>query len=157
MRVGIGYDIHRFDQERKLILGGIEIPGGPGLAGHSDADAVLHAIADALLGAMGGPDLGELFPDDDPRYRDYDSARLLDEVHARLVQQGYRIVNVDAVILAQAPKLAPHKQAMQQSIQRVLRLQDRQVNLKAKTAEGLDAVGRNEAIAVHAVVLIDSP
>ena len=157
MRVGIGYDIHRFDPKRKLILGGVEIPGGPGLAGHSDADALLHAIADALLGAMGEPDLGELFPDDDPRYKNADSRQLLEAVHERLVQKGFRIINVDAVIIAQTPKLAAHKIAIIANIQRLLRLQEHEVNVKAKTAEGLDAIGQSQAIAVHAVALIDAP
>ena len=157
MRVGIGYDVHRFDAKRKLKLGGIEIPGSPGLAGHSDADVLLHAIADALLGAMGEPDLGTLFPDTDPQYRGADSRALLEKVQERLVQQGYKIVNVDTVIVAETPKLAEHKPAIVASIQRLLRLQDRQVNVKAKTAEGLDAIGQKKAIAVHAVVLIDAP
>ena len=157
MRVGIGYDIHRVDPKRPLKLGGVEIPGGPGLAGHSDADVLLHAIADALLGAMGEADLGTLFPDTDDKYRDADSRALLEAVHERLVQQGYKILNVDAVVIAERPKLAGHKAAIIASIQRLLRLQARQVNVKAKTAEGLDAVGRQQAIAVHAVALIDAP
>lgn len=156
MRVGIGYDIHRTDADRKLMLGGVEIPGAPGLVGHSDADVLLHAISDALLGAMGDPSLGELFPDTDPQYKDADSRKLLDAVHARLTQAGFRISNIDAVIIAQTPKLSPHKTAMTASIQRLLRLQDRQINLKAKTAEGLDALGHSQAIAVHAVALIEA-
>lgn len=157
MRIGIGYDVHRVDPARTLNLGGVEIPGSPGLAGHSDADALLHAISDALLGAMGEPDLGELFPDTDPQYRDADSQRLLEMIHARLVQAGYRIVNIDAVVMAEAPKLAPHKTAIVNNIQRLLRLQARQVNVKAKTAEGLGAIGHNQAIAAYAVALLESP
>lgn len=157
MRVGIGYDIHRVDPQRKLMLGGVEISGSPGLAGHSDADVLLHAVADALLGAMGEPDLGELFPSTDERYRNCDSGALLDQVHERLVQQGYRIANIDAVIIAQSPQLSPHKRTILANVQRLLRLQERQVNLKAKTAEGLDAVGHGQAIAAYAVALLEAP
>ncbi len=154
MRVGIGYDIHRFDPQRKLILGGVEIPGAPGLAGHSDADVLLHAIADALLGALGEPDLGELFPNTDTRYKDCSSHVFLDDIHTRLTQQGYHIVNVDTTLIAETPKLAPYKSAMIANIQRLLKLQARQVNVKATTAEGLGAVGHAQGIAAHAVALI---
>ena len=157
MRVGIGYDIHRVDPSRKLMLGGVEIPGGPGLLGHSDGDVLLHAIADALLGAMGEADLGELFPSADERYKNYESRRFIEDIYARLVQAGFRIVNVDAIVIAEAPTLLPHKRAMIDNIQLLLRLQARQVHVKAKTNDGLDAVGRKEAIAAYAVALIDAP
>ena len=157
MRVGIGYDMHRLAPGRKLMLGGIAIPGSPGLLGHSDGDVLLHAIADALLGAMGAPDLGELFPDTDERFKHAESRRFIEAIGERLTQGGFRIENVDAVLIAEAPKLLPHKRAIINNIQLLLKLQAHQVNVKAKTNEGLDAVGRQEAIAAYAVVLIDAP
>ncbi len=146
-RVGIGTDLHRLVVGRKLILGGVEIPFDMGLLGHSDADVVLHAVIDALLGAAGLPDIGELFPDTDPRYEDADSRKLLaaavDEVRAA----GWVVANVDIVIHAERPKLSAYKKTIGQSVADLLRVDTDCVGVKAKTNEGVDAVGRGEAIA----------
>ncbi|UCG34460.1 MAG: 2-C-methyl-D-erythritol 2,4-cyclodiphosphate synthase [Phycisphaerales bacterium] len=150
-RVGLGYDLHRTDPNRPLILGGVRIESEVGLAGHSDADAVIHAVMDALLGAAGLPDIGELFPDTDPRFEDADSRGLLREVLARLRQHGWEPVNVDVTICAERPRLSPHKPAMAESLAHLLGVERHAVSVKAKTNEGLDAVGRGEAIACYAV------
>jgi 2-C-methyl-D-erythritol 2,4-cyclodiphosphate synthase len=153
MRVGIGFDLHRLGADRPLVLGGIEIPGSPGLIGHSDADCVLHAIIDALLGAAGGGlDIGALFPDDDPRHKDADSAKLLAEARAHVPG---RIVNVDATVLAERPRLAPHRDAMRARIAGILDLDVGAVGIKATTMEGLGPIGEGRAIACHAVALIE--
>ena len=153
MRVGIGFDLHRLGAERPLVLGGVEIPDSSGLLGHSDADCVLHAITDALLGAAGGGlDIGALFPDDDPQYLGADSALLLAE--ARKHVPG-RIVNVDAMVLAERPKLAPHRDAMRARIAEILGLDIGAVGVKATTMEGLGPIGEGLAIACHAVALIE--
>jgi 2-C-methyl-D-erythritol 2,4-cyclodiphosphate synthase len=154
MRVGCGYDIHELVLGRSLILGGIDIPHSKGLLGHSDSDALVHAICDALLGAMGEGDLGRHYPSSDQRYKNISSLKLLEDVAEKLVRKGYRLVNVDSVIIAQAPRLAPHLAAMQKSIAAVLKVDPDLVNVKVKSGEGLDAVGREEAIAAHAVCLI---
>ena len=155
MRIGIGYDIHRLVPERKLRLGGVDVPCEVGLLGHSDGDVLLHAICDALLGAAGLGDIGEQFPDTDPAYKDIDSTRLLaatlDKIHAA----GYRVVNVDTNILAERPRLKAHKPAIRARLAALLGLDATAVGLKARTHEGLDAIGRGEAIAAHAVVLLD--
>lgn len=151
-RVGLGYDLHPTDPNRPLILGGVRIESELGLGGHSDADAVIHATIDALLGAAGLPDIGELFPDTDPRYEDADSRALLREVLARLQQQGWEPVNVDVTIHAERPKLSAHKPAIRESLAHLLGLERQAISVKAKTNEGLDAVGRGEAIACTAVV-----
>ncbi|MDQ6735577.1 MAG: 2-C-methyl-D-erythritol 2,4-cyclodiphosphate synthase [Nitrospirota bacterium] len=155
MRVGIGYDIHPLGKGRKLILGGLEIPHTQGLIGHSDADALVHAVCDALLGAMGEGDLGRHYPSSDPRYKDISSLRLLEDVRGMLSKKGFRLVNLDTVIIAQAPRLGPHLEAMRARIAEVLKIEGTQVNVKVKSGEGLDAVGREEAIAAQAMCLIE--
>ena len=154
IRIGQGWDIHALVMGRPLILGGITIPHSHGLLGHSDADALLHAITDALLGAAGLGDIGQHFPDNDPQYLGADSRLLLGRVRQAITDAGWEIGNLDATIIAQAPKLAPHLPSMIESIARVLELDLGAVNLKAKTAEGFGAVGRAEAIEVQAVVLL---
>jgi 2-C-methyl-D-erythritol 2,4-cyclodiphosphate synthase len=149
MRVGIGFDLHRLGADRPLVLGGIEIPGSTGLIGHSDADCVLHAITDALLGAAGvGLDIGALFPDDDPQYKDADSALLLAQARAHVPG---RIVSVDAMILAEKPKLAPYRDAMRARIAEILGIEASAVGIKATTMEGLVPM----AISCQAVALIE--
>lgn len=154
IRIGQGWDIHALVTGRPLILGGITIPHSHGLLGHSDADALLHAITDALLGAAGMGDIGQHFPDNDPQYQGADSRTLLGRVHQTIAAAGWEIGNLDATIIAQAPKLAPHLPRMIESIAEVLKLDPSAINLKAKTAEGFGAVGRAEAIEVQAVVLL---
>jgi 2-C-methyl-D-erythritol 2,4-cyclodiphosphate synthase len=155
MRIGQGFDVHALVAGRKLIIGGVDIPNEKGLDGHSDADVLLHALCDALLGAVALGDIGRHFPDTDARYKNADSRVLLREV-SRLVQEtGYRIVNIDATIIAQAPKMAPHIPAMVNHIAADLGLSRGQVNIKAKTTEGLGFTGRAEGIAAEAVVLLN--
>ncbi len=153
-RVGQGEDIHALVPGRRLVLGGVEIAHHSGLLGHSDADALLHAITDALLGAAGLGDIGLLFPDTDPRYKDADSGALLQAAMAALAALGWQVVNVDTTVRAQAPRLAPYREAMRQSIARLLAVAPQQVNVKAKTAERLGFVGRQEGIATSAVCLV---
>jgi 2-C-methyl-D-erythritol 2,4-cyclodiphosphate synthase len=155
MRVGLGYDIHALGGGRKLILGGVEIPHSQGLIGHSDADALVHAVCDALLGAMGKGDLGTHYPSSDPRFKDISSLRLLEDVAGMLAANRYRLVNLDTVIVAQAPRLSPHLAAMRSSLAKVLGVAEELVNVKVKSGEHLDAVGREEAIAAQAVCLIE--
>ncbi len=155
MRIGQGFDVHALVTGRKLVIGGVDIPHETGLEGHSDADVLLHAICDALLGAAAMGDIGGLFPDTDARYRGADSRALLREV-GRLVQEaGYRIVNMDATIIAQAPKMAPHVPDMVNNIAADLGLSRGQINVKATTTEGLGFAGRAEGIAAQAVVLLN--
>jgi 2-C-methyl-D-erythritol 2,4-cyclodiphosphate synthase len=154
MRVGSGYDIHRLGADRPLMLGGVRIDGVPGLIGHSDADAVLHAVIDALLGAAALGDIGSHFPPSDERYRDVDSVVLLRQVVAELHRGGYRIENIDVTVLAERPRIRPHAEAMRRVIANALGVDDGQVSIKGKTNEGLDAVGRGEAIAAWAVALL---
>jgi 2-C-methyl-D-erythritol 2,4-cyclodiphosphate synthase len=154
IRVGQGCDIHALVPGRRLILGGVDIPHPLGLLGHSDADALLHAITDALLGAAALGDIGRHFPDSDPRYRGADSRRLLRATFALLAQAGWRVNNVDATIIAQAPKMAPYLPRMVANIAADLQLAADCVNVKAKTAERLGFAGRGEGIASEAVVLI---
>jgi len=156
MRVGLGYDIHPLGKGRKLILGGIDVPHALGLIGHSDADALVHAVCDAMLGAMGEGDLGKHYPSSDPRYKNISSLVLLEEVNGLLTKKGYRLVNLDTVIIAQAPRLGPHLAAMQARLAEVLKLDQAAVNVKVKSGEGLDAVGREEAIAAQAICLIEA-
>ena len=155
MFVGIGYDVHRFTEGRKLILGGVEIPYGKGLEAHSDGDVLLHAIMDALLGACGLGDIGMHFPDTDPRYEGASSMELLKTVRAKLEGEGYAPVNVDAVIVAQAPKIAPYSEFMRTSIAEALALSPARVNIKATTTERLGFEGRKEGISVQAVALVE--
>ncbi len=154
MRVGIGYDIHPLVEGRKLMLGGLHIPHAKGLQGHSDGDGLLHAITDALLGAAGLGDIGELFPDTDPDFKDADSGTLLKAAFEQVKRRGYEVENIDCNIIAQSPKLKPFKSQMEARIAGLLEIETRRVNVKAKTNEGLDAVGRKEAIATQAVVLL---
>ena len=156
LRVGTGFDIHRLAPGRPLLLGGVRIPHPSGLAGHSDADALLHAVADALLGAAGLGDLGRLFPDTDPRYAGADSAVLLREVLGRVRAAGWRPVNVDSTLIAERPRLAPHLDAMRENLARLLGMEAGAVSVKAKTHEGLDALGRGEAIAAQAIALLEA-
>ena len=155
VRVGCGWDIHPMVAGRKLILGGLEIPHHKGLQGHSDSDALVHAICDALLGAMGEGDLGRHYPSSDQRFKDISSLKLLEDVVQKLRAKGYRLANVDSTIIAQAPRLSPHLAAMQKIIAGVLEVDPDLVNVKVKSGEGLDAVGREEAIAAQAVCLIE--
>lgn len=154
MRIGHGYDVHRLVSGRRLMLGGVEIPHRLGLLGHSDADVVLHAIMDALLGAMGKGDIGQHFPDTDPRYQDIDSKVLLSRVFQGMVIEGYHIGNLDVTILAQSPKLSPYLGQMRATVAHLLACDEQRVNIKATTEEGLGFTGRGEGIACHAVVLI---
>lgn len=153
-RVGLGYDTHRLADGRPLVLGGVTVPHARGLVGHSDADAVCHAVTDALLGAAAAGDIGQHFPDADPRWRDASSVDLLAQVVALVQGRGFAVGNVDVVVIAERPKLAPHIPGMRARLAAVLGVDRERVSVKAKTGEGLDAVGRGEAIAVHAVVLL---
>lgn len=150
-KVGIGYDIHRLVEGRPLFLGGIEIPYIKGLLGHSDGDALLHALCDALLGALALGDIGEHFPDTDPKYQGIASSSLLEIVKGLVEKHGYTINNLDVVIIAQEPQLIPFKKQMKESISLLLGIKEESVNIKAKTNEGLDAVGNREAIACYAI------
>jgi 2-C-methyl-D-erythritol 2,4-cyclodiphosphate synthase len=154
LRTGIGYDLHRLVAGRPLVLGGVQIPADRGLLGHSDADVVLHALGDALLGAAGLGDIGELFPDTDPAYEGADSRSLMKEVLWRVEDAGYEIVNADVIIHAQQPKLGPLKARVRQSLAALLAVAPEAVGVKATTNEGLDAIGRGEAIACLATVLL---
>lgn len=156
MHVGIGIDFHRFASDRKLVLGGVEIPYALGLLGHSDADVVLHAICDALLGAAALGDIGHHFPNSDPKYEKISSLLLLAEVKHKIARAGFQIANVDATIVTEKPQLAAHLPAMIEKIAVTLELSATQVNLKATTAEGMGALGRGEGIAVWAVALLTS-
>ena len=155
MRVGHGYDVHRLAEGRKLILGGVDIPWERGLLGHSDADVLTHAVMDALLGAAGLGDIGRHFPDTDPAYAGADSLRLLAHVAALLRERGFTVGNVDATVLAQRPKLAPHIPQMRDNLAQAMEVDPEQVNVKATTEEGLSFTGSGEGMAAHAVVLIE--
>lgn len=154
LRIGHGFDVHAFAAERKLIIGGVEIPHPFGLAGHSDADVLLHAVCDALLGAAGLGDIGGHFPDNDPRFKGIDSRELLRDVAKRIKDLGWRTVNVDATIIAQAPKMAPHIGAMVANIAADLGIEPGCVNVKATTTEKLGFTGRGEGVAAEAVCLM---
>jgi len=155
LRIGNGYDVHRLQEGRKLILGGVEIDYPRGLEGHSDADVLLHAVCDALLGAAGLGDIGRHFPDSDLRYKDISSLFLLQEVRNKLHQAGFKVINIDSTIIAQQPRLAPYATAMGRNIARVMQIKAEQVNVKATTTEGLGFEGREEGIAALAVAMID--
>ncbi len=155
-RVGIGYDIHRRAQGRKLVLGGVELPGEWGLEGHSDADVLLHAVGDALLGAVGLGDLGRHFPPGEARWKDASSLELLRLIRAMLDGRGARVVNVDATLVAEEPKLAPHRDAMCVNIAQALRIGAGQVSVKATTNETLGALGRGEGLAALAVAMVET-
>ncbi len=154
LRIGVGYDVHRLVPARPLVLGGVRVAHEPGLAGHSDADVLVHAIMDALLGAAGLPDIGRQFPADDPQYQDADSLQLLDDVRKLLTEQQWRVVNVDSTILAQAPRLASYIPEMQSNIAGTLGVETVNIGIKATTTEGLDAIGAGHGIAAHAVALL---
>ena len=156
MRIGHGYDVHRLVEDRKLILGGVEISHSKGLLGHSDADVLLHAISDSLLGAAALGDIGKHFPDNDEKYKGADSLVLLSEVAKLLRERGYTTVNVDATVIAEAPKLSPHILKMRENIAGALGVDVECVSVKATTEEGLGFSGRKEGIAAHAVCLIDT-
>lgn len=155
MRIGMGYDVHKLAEGRKLILGGVEIEHSLGLLGHSDADVLLHAIADALLGAASLGDIGRHFPDTDEAYKGISSMLLLERVYGLIASKGYQIGNVDALIVAQKPKLAPHIGRMNENIARVLHCEVEQINVKATTTERLGFEGKEEGISSHAVVLLE--
>jgi 2-C-methyl-D-erythritol 2,4-cyclodiphosphate synthase len=154
-RAGIGYDLHRLAEGRKLILGGIEVPFHKGPVGHSDGDALAHAICDALLGAAGLGDIGAHFPDTDPKWKDVSSLRFLERVRELLVEQRLRIAHIDAVVITEKPKLGPHFPAMREALAKSLRISTSAINLKAKTNEGVDAIGHGEAIAAQAIVTLE--
>jgi len=156
MRVGIGYDVHRLTEDRKLILGGIEIPYEKGLLGHSDADALIHAIIDALLGAAAMGDIGRHYPDSDACYKGISSCILLKKTNEILQQHGYAIGNIDCVIAAQAPKLSPYIDKMREKLAKTLNINITQINIKATTTEGLGFEGRGEGISAQAVVLLNN-
>jgi 2-C-methyl-D-erythritol 2,4-cyclodiphosphate synthase len=153
-RIGIGYDIHRLVEGRRLILGGVEIAFEKGLLGHSDSDVLTHAICDALLGAAALGDIGSHFPDTDPRFKGASSLDLLAHVVALISERGYRIGNIDSTVMAERPKLKPHIQAIRETLAAVLGIDIEQLSVKAKTNEGLESVGRSEAMAAQAVALL---
>lgn len=155
MRIGMGYDVHRLVAERKMILGGVEIPWEKGLLGHSDADVLLHAIMDALLGASALGDIGKHFPDTDPSYRGISSMELLKRVAELLSEKRFRVQNIDATIIAQAPKMRPHIDSMRQNIAGALQIDCDRVNVKATTEEGLGFTGNGEGICAQAVCLLE--
>ena len=155
MRIGQGYDVHRLVPDRKLILGGVEIPYEKGLLGHSDADVIVHAVMDALLGAAGLWDIGHAFPDDDPETEGISSLVLLERVREMLARNGFQVVNVDGTIIAQRPKLSPHIPDMRKNIAAVLEVEEGQINLKATTEEKLGFTGSGEGIAAQAVALLE--
>lgn len=155
MRIGHGYDVHRLVEDRKLIMGGVTIPYEKGLLGHSDADVLLHAIADALLGALALGDIGKHFPDTDPTFKGADSLKLLEHVVGLVQTKAYRVCNLDATIIAQRPKMAPHIPAMRENIARACGVDSSRINVKATTEEGLGFTGTGEGISAHAVVLLE--
>ena len=155
MRIGHGYDVHRLVPDRRLILGGVDIPFEKGLLGHSDADVLVHAIMDALTGAARLGDIGKLFPDTDPAYADISSLKLLREVGRLLSEKGFAVVNIDATLLAQAPKVGPYRPRMAANVAEALGIDPEQVNIKATTEEGLGFTGDGSGMAAHAVVLLE--
>jgi 2-C-methyl-D-erythritol 2,4-cyclodiphosphate synthase len=157
VRIGQGFDVHKLVPNRRLILGGVEIPYELGLLGHSDADVLIHAIMDALLGAIGAGDIGMHFPDNDPAFKDADSMELLRVVLEKVKQSGYQVVNIDATIIAQKPKLAGYIPQMNENIAKTININQNQVNIKATTTEGLGFTGRGEGLGAMAVVLINLP
>ena len=156
MRLGLGYDIHRLVEDRPLIIGGLEIANDKGLLGHSDADVLVHALMDALLGALNLGDIGKNFPDNDMAYKDISSLKLLERVRELVLDKGYGIVNIDAIIMAERPKLSPYIPSMGERISKVLKIDKDLVSIKATTAEGLGFIGREEGIAAQVIVLLKS-
>ncbi len=157
MRIGMGYDVHRLVEDRKLIIGGVEIPYEKGLLGHSDADVLLHAISDALLGAAALGDIGKHFPDSDPAYKGISSILLLQRVGELLEEKGFLIENIDATIIAQAPKMRPYIDTMRENISKALGIEVSQINVKATTEEGLGFTGTGEGISSQAICMLTSP
>jgi 2-C-methyl-D-erythritol 2,4-cyclodiphosphate synthase len=155
-RTGIGYDLHRLAEGRKLILGGIELAFHLGPVGHSDGDALAHAICDALLGAASLGDIGTHFPDTDPKWKGVSSLQFLERVRELLIEHSFRITHIDATVITEKPKLGPHFPAMREALAKSLGISDSAINLKAKTNEGVDAIGRGEAIAAQAVATLES-
>jgi 2-C-methyl-D-erythritol 2,4-cyclodiphosphate synthase len=155
-RAGIGYDLHRLAEGRKLVLGGIELPFHKGPVGHSDGDALAHALCDALLGAAGLGDIGAHFPDTDPQWKDVSSLRFLERVRTLLAECRLRIAHIDAIVITEKPKLGPHFPAMREALAKSLGISVSTINLKAKTNEGVDAIGRGEAIAAQVIVTLES-
>lgn len=155
LRIGHGYDVHRLAEGRRLVLGGVDIPFAMGLLGHSDADVLLHAVMDALMGAAQLGDIGKIFPDTDPRYAGISSLELLKKIGELLRQNGCEVINIDATLLAQAPKIAPYKTVMAENIAQALGIASEQVNVKATTEEGLGFTGDGSGMAAHAVALVE--
>ncbi len=154
IKIGIGYDIHRFEENRKLYLGGVEIPFYKGLIGHSDGDVLIHAIIDAILGALGEKDIGQLFPDTDPEYKGISSLKLLEKVIKIVKDKKAKILNIDSVIITEEPKLSPYINSMKRTLSHVLELEESSMGIKAKTNEGLGEIGEGKAIATYAIALI---
>lgn len=152
MRVGIGFDVHRLVEGRKLVLGGVVIPFEKGLLGHSDADVLLHSVCDAILGALGEGDIGRHFPDNDPKYKDISSLKLLEEVNRLMQEKRFHVNNIDAVIVAEKPKMADYISAMRKNIASALDSDSERINIKATSTEGLGFVGRGEGISAYSVV-----
>ncbi len=155
MRIGQGYDLHRLTAGRDLILGGVKIPHKTGLLGHSDADVLVHSIIDAIFGAIADGDIGRHFPDNDPKYKGADSLKLLTEAGSILKNKGYKIINIDSTIIAQAPKMAPYIDLMRSNVSNALKININDVSIKAKTNEGVDSTGKEEAIQAYAIILIN--
>lgn len=155
MRTGIGVDAHRFAEGRVLVLGGLEFPGSHGLSGHSDADVVLHALMDALLGACGAGDIGEMFPDTDPAYKDASSMELLERVMGAVRERGFGVVNADVVVMCEEPRVGPYREAMRSNIAQALGIDPGAVSVKGTTTEGMGFTGRGEGIVAMAAVLIE--
>src|SRR6056297_237192 len=156
MRVGIGFDVHPFTSEIPLFLGGIKIDSDLGLKGHSDADVLIHALIDALLGAMGEGDIGSLFPDSDPKYKNIRSSKLLDTVVDIMFNNNYKLINADLILLAEKPKIKKYNNKIEENLSKVLKVNKTQINLKATTTEGLGFIGRVEGIGAQAVVLLEN-
>jgi len=156
-RIGLGYDVHRFNPDRPLILGGFKLPEGPGLDGHSDADVLTHALSDAILGALGKPDIGHFYPPSDPRWKNLDSRVILNECWEKATGAGWSIGNCDCVIIAEKPKLGPHRRSIQASLAALLQIEEACIGIKATTHEGLGAIGRGEGMAASASVLLYRP
>jgi 2-C-methyl-D-erythritol 2,4-cyclodiphosphate synthase len=156
MRIGFGYDSHRFDDSRPLVLGGVRIDGAPGLAGHSDADVLLHAVTDALLGAAALGDIGSHFPDTDERWRGADSAALLAAIVREVAEAGYSVGNIDATVVCERPRIRPHVDAIRARIAALLGVDAGQISVKGKTNEGMDAIGRGEGVAAYCAALLET-
>lgn len=154
MRIGLGYDVHKLTEERKLIIGGVEIPHDKGLLGHSDADVLIHAIMDSILGALALGDIGKHFPDTDEKYKGIDSMKLLEHVYNLITSKGYKIGNIDSTIIAQSPKMAPHIESMRKNIAKALNTDIGNINIKATTEEGLGFTGAKQGIASQSICLL---